>query len=355
MQKIDKTKPVMVTGATGYVAGWIVKRLLEEGLTVHATVRDPAISKIGYLNELAANLPGTLRYFKADLLDRGSYAEAMAGCSVVFHTASPFALNISDPQKELVDPAQLGTRNVLETANRTGTVKRIVLTSSCAAIYGDNADLDKTSNGLFTEENWNTSSSLQHVPYAYSKTIAEQEAWAIANRQSQWKLVVINPSFVIGPGIVAHSTSESFNVVRQLGNGRMKAGIPDIGVGAVDVRDLAEAHLRAAYMPNAQGRNIISGHNTSLLGLALALLHTFGEYPLPRRTLPKWLVWLVWLVAPLADKSTTRKFVARNVNYPWRADNGKGKRELKMTYRPLQASMQDMFQQMIDNGMIPKP
>ncbi len=349
---IDKRSPVMVTGATGYVASWIVKRLLEEGVTVHAAVRDPSDrNKVRHLDALAATLPGTLRYFKADLLNKGSYAEAMANCSIVFHTASPFMLAIKDPQKELVEPAQLGTRNVLETANQTASVTRVVVTSSCAAIYSDNADLENTPDGVFTEAAWNTRSSLQHIPYAYSKTVAEQEAWNIAKHQSRWQLVVINPSFVIGPGIKPNGTSESFNIVQQMGNGRMKAGIPDIGLGAVDVRDLAEAHLRAAYLPEAEGRHIISGHNTSLPEIARALLPAFNAYPVPRRTLPK---WLVWLMAPLVDKSTTRKFISRNVDFPWRADNSKSVKELGMEYRPLETSIQDMFQQMIDNDVIPR-
>lgn len=350
--EIDKSKPVMVTGATGYVAGWIVKRLLEEGLTVHAAVRDPGDKKkVRHLDELAASLPGTLRYFKADLLDQGSYAAAMAGCGIVFHTASPFTLNIRDPQKELVDPALQGTRNVLETAKRTESVKRVVLTSSCAAIYGDNADIESTPTGVFTEEVWNTSSSLDHVPYSYSKAVAEREAWAIARSQSAWDLVVVNPSLVIGPGVNPHGTSESFNIIRQMGDGTTKAGVPDLGLGAVDVRDLAEAHLRAAFLPKAAGRNIISGHNTSLLGIAKALLPKFDGYPVPRRILPK---WLVWLVAPVVDKATTRKFVSRNVGYAWSADSSKSMRELGMVYRPLENSIRDMFQQMIDNGLIPK-
>jgi len=350
--EIDKSKPVMVTGATGYVAGWIVKRLLEEGVRVHAAVRDPGDKKkIRHLEELAASLPGTIRFFKADLLDQGSFAAAMADCGIVFHTASPFTLNIRDPQKELVDPALLGTRNVLETAKRTSSVKRVVLTSSCAAIYGDNADIEATPNGVFTEEIWNTSSSVDHAPYSYSKAVAEREAWKIAQSQSAWDLVVVNPSLVIGPGVTPHGTSESFNIVRQMGDGTMKAGVPDLGLGAVDVRDLAEAHLRAAYLPKAAGRHIISAHNTSLLGIAKALLPKFGAYPVPRRNLPK---WLVWLVAPIVDKATTRKFVARNVGYAWSADSSKSTRELGMVYRPLENSISEMFQQMIDNGLIPK-
>ncbi|MGB5541987.1 MAG: NAD-dependent epimerase/dehydratase family protein, partial [Gammaproteobacteria bacterium] len=191
MTSIDRSAPVMVTGATGYVAGLLVEKLLQEGLTVHAPVRDPDNpEKLKYLNALASAAPGEIRYFKADLLDEGSYAEAMAGCQLVFHTASPFIVDVEDPQKELVDPAKLGTRNVLETANRTPSVRRVVLTSSCAAIYGDNADLQQTPGGVFTEEIWNTSSSLAHNPYSYSKTVAEKEAWKINQAQSRWDLVV---------------------------------------------------------------------------------------------------------------------------------------------------------------------
>jgi len=353
MVDIDKSKPVLVTGATGYVAGWIVKRLLEEGVTVHAAVRNPADrSKVEHLAQLAHNKQGKLILFKADLLDIGSYQEAMAGCEVVIHTASPFTLNIKDPQKDLVTPAVEGTRNVLETVNKTASVKRVVLTSSCAAIYGDTADKESIPGGVFTESDWNTTSSLKHQPYSFSKTMAERLAWEIANKQDRWRLVVINPSFVLGPGIIPHSNSESFNLLRQVGNGRLKAGLPDIGVGVIDVRDLANAHVRAAYIPNANGRNIISGQNTSLLGITKTLQHQYSEYPIPSKTLPK---WLIWLIGPLADKTTTRKFVARNVGYSWHANNEKSIRELGMSYRPLEETVNEMFQQLIDHGQIPQP
>jgi dihydroflavonol-4-reductase len=351
MMKIETKMPVVVTGATGYVAGWIVKRLLDEGLTVHAPVRDPnSPEKLKYLNKIAASAPGKIKYFKADLLDGGSYGQAMAGCRIVFHTASPFKVNVSNPKRELVDPAQLGTRNVLEEANRAPSVKRVVLTSSCAAIYGDNADLRKTPGGIFTEKIWNTSSSLNHQPYSFSKTVAEKEAWKINEKQSRWDLVTINPSLVIGPGINPHATSESFKLIKQFGDGSLKAGAPKMGIGAVDVRDLAEAHLKAAFIPEAKGRYIVSGHNTDLPEMAGALIGKYGDdYPIPRKVMPK---WLVWLVAPMVNKAMTRKVVSLNINLPWKGDNGKSLRELGMRYRSLKASMNDFFQQMIDSGLL---
>ena len=351
MKEIAKNRPVMVTGATGYVAGWIVKKLLDEGLTVHAAVRDTVnMEKLKHLNALAEQAPSSIAYFKADLLADGSYAKAMDGCEVVFHTASPFFMNVKDPQKELIEPAQLGTRNVLEQANRAESVKRVVLTSSCAAIYGDNADLEQTANGVFTEVDWNVSSSIDHQPYSYSKMLAEKEAWKICGEQRRWDLVVINPSLVIGPGINPKGTSESFNLIRQFGDGSMKSGAPNWGMGVVDVRDLADAHLKAAFTPSANGRYITSGHNTDFPSMAKPLIARFGDtYPFPKKTLPK---WLVWLVAPMVNAGMTRKMVGRNVNHSWRADNSKSLRELGMQYRPLEESMVDFFQQMIDAGTV---
>ncbi len=352
MTTIDKTKPVLVTGATGYVAGWLVKRLLAEGFTVHGTVRNPDdTNKVAHLQRIAESEPGTLHLFKADLLTPGAYAEAMQGCEIVFHTASPFTSNVKDAKKDLIEPAVLGTRNVLEEANRTTTVKRVVLTSSCAAIYGDNIDLKKAPNGVFTEEIWNTTSSERHQAYSYSKTLAEKEAWRINEAQSQWDLVVINPSLVIGPSLNPQSTtSESFHIIKQMGDGSVKTGMPELGFGVVDVRDVAEAHFKAGTLPQAKGRHIVSGHNAFFRDLAAALHQRYGkQYPIPRRELPK---ALIWLVGPFINASLTREFVSKNVGYPFVADNSKSIRELGISYRSIEESMVDTFQQLIDEKLI---
>ncbi len=348
---IDLSKPVLVTGATGYVAGRVVEQLLAAGLTVHATVRDPSkTDRLTYLTDLADAHPGTLQFFGADLIKPGSFAEAMAGCGVVFHIASPFASGVKNPQKELVDPAVHGTRNVLEQANNTQSVSRVVVTSSCAAIYGDNIDLDSTPNGEFTEDVWNTTSSLAHNAYSYSKTLAEKEAWAIHDAQDRWKLVTVNPSFVLGPGIRIHSTSESFNFTKQLGDGTLRSGAPGLNVGVVDVRDLATAHINAGFLPDANGRNIVSGHNTSAFEMATTLRERFGDgFPIPTRILPK---FVLWLIGPFVNSTITRRFVRRNIGRPWIANNNKSKRELGVNYRPLAETMNDFFQQLVDEDVL---
>lgn len=352
MKTIDRSKPILVTGATGYVAGWLVKKLLQAGLTVHAAVRDPNNQdKIAHLEALAAHSGGNINYFESDLLQKGSYANAMSECELVFHTASPFISHVKNPEKELVEPAKLGTQNVLNQANATESVKRVVLTSSCAAIYGDNSDLNETPDAVFSEQNWNSTSSLQHQPYSYSKTVAEQKAWEICQKQEGWDLVVINPCMVMGPALNPHTTSsESINILKGLGDGTLKFGAPDIGFGVVDVRDVAEAHYQAAFTPEAKGRHITCGHNSSLLEMAQILHTRYGKhYPIPNNALPK---WLLMLVGPMVNKTMTRKYIRKNVNLPFKADNSKSREELGVTYRPLQETMEEAFQNLIDNDMI---
>lgn len=348
----NKQQPVLVTGATGYVAGWIVKRLLDEGLTVHAAVRDPNnLKKIAHLNDLATQSKGQIKYFKADLLNQGSYAEAMQGCSVVFHTASPFTSNYKDPQKELIDPAVKGTTNVLEEANRQEGVQRVVLTSSCAAIYTDAIDMRNTPHGVFTEEVWNTTASLTHQPYSYSKTLAEQKAWEIAKKQNRWRLVVVNPSMVMGPALNPKvATSESVHILKQMGDGTLKSGAPALGLGMVDVRDLAEAHFQAAYREDAEGRHIINGHNTSMLEMAKVLHAHYGKrFPIPNKAVPK---WLLMIVGPMVNKALTRKFIKGNVGLEWKADNSKSRKQLGIQYRPMEQTLRDAFEVLIESNMV---
>jgi len=352
MTQIDKTKPVLVTGATGYVAGWLVKKLLDEGITVHAAVRNPdKKEKIEHLDKIAASSKGSIKYFKSDLLEKGSYAEAMKDCELVFHTASPFVMDVKDPQLDLIEPAVLGTQNVLETANHTASVKRVVVTSSCAAIYTDAIDCQNAPGGVLTEDIWNTTSSLEYQPYSYSKTLAEKKAWEIAGKQSNWNLVTINPSFVLGPPLnVKANTSESFTILKQLGDGSFKTGAPKMGIGIVDVRDVADAHYKAGFIPEAKGRYITSAFSTNFYEMGMALQPKFGEnFPIPKKALPK---WLLMLIGPMANKLFTRKFIRNNINVEWKADNSRIKNELGIQFRPMQTTMEDGFQVLVDEKVL---
>jgi dihydroflavonol-4-reductase len=350
---LNKSEPVLVTGATGYVAGWIVKKLLDNGITVHAAVRNPDDgSKISHLKNLEQKSQGKIIFFKSELLEDESYLEAMNGCSVVFHTASPFNFSVTDDKKGFIDPAFIGTQNVLKSVNKTESVRRVVLTSSCAAIYGDAADIAMYPGQVMTEEMWNTSSTETHNAYSYSKTIAEKEAWDISKKQTRWKLVVVNPCLVLGPSLSKNPTSGSFETMRQLADGSMKSGAAPYEIGTVDVKDVAEAHFSAAFKENVEGRHILYCKTLSVLDIANIIKKKFGdEWQLPNRNAPK---WLIWLIGPFVNKRFTRKLISKNMNHSWRADNTKSKKDLGIEYSSVENSIEDMFQQMIDNGIAKK-
>ena len=352
MQTIDKSKPVLVTGGSGYIAGWIIKYLLEAGITVRATVRDTGLpDKVTHLNDLAETLPGKLRLFAADLLKPGAFDQAMQGCELVMHTASPFLLKGGkDPQAAFIQPALEGTRNVLQAVNAASTVKRVVLTSSVAAIFGDYSDFETIEGDAYTEEHWNTTSSESHQPYNYSKTVAEKEAWKISREQDRWDLITINPSMVFGPSLTKNTVSGSVSLMKQFGDGTARFGVPDLIFGMVDVRDVAQAHIQAGFTPEASGRHIVSAGEIELIEIGRILREHFGSgYPFPKNISPK---IVVSVVAPLLGM--TRAFVKKNVGYPVKFDNTYSIKDLDLSYRPVQETITAHFQQLVDDGLLPK-
>lgn len=350
LKKLNREQPVCVTGASGYVASWIVRYLLELGLTVHATVRDPSKkSAVAHLLKAAEGQPGVLRLFKADLLKEGSYDEAIQGCAVVIHTASPFLVRgFKDANEALVKPAVMGTENVLNSCNRIESVTRVVLTSSVASVFGDNIDILKTPEGIFNEGHWNITSSVSHQPYPFSKVQAEKKAWAMQGAQSRWSLVTINPGLVMGPSLTQLSQSTSMDVMRDLGNGAQRTGVPNLEFGLVDVRDVAEAHILAAFQPKAEGRFIVNAETISLLRMASILRLRYPKYPLPFMEVPKWVVrWVAPVMAGLS-----MKYIDLNVGYPIAFDNSRSQKLLGLSYRSVSQTLWEHFAQMIEDGML---
>jgi nucleoside-diphosphate-sugar epimerase len=349
MKQIDKQKPVLVTGGTGYMASWIIKQLLDLGHEVRTTVRNlSARDKYAHLTRLSVKSKGVLEVFEADLLEPGSFEAAMSGCELVIHTASPFFISgIKDAQKQLIEPAVEGTRNVLGAVDKIKTVKRVVLTSSVVAIYGDAADMLTAENGIFTEQNWNTTSSRKHQPYAYSKTQAEKLAWEMAGKQNRWDLVVINPGLIIGPSLSTRTDSTSIDLMLQLVNGKFKTGVPAGTLGLVDVRDVARAHLQAGFLPGASGRHICVGSEHSMLDVANEIRKLYPRLPLPKGLVP---TGLFWLIAPFVG--FTRKYVKLNVGLDVKFDNSYIKNDLQMSFIPFEKTIFDHLAQLVDDGLL---
>ena len=338
----------LVTGASGYIASWIVKFLLEKGEKVYGTVRSlNNVEKISHLLVLQKKYPDQLMLFEADLLNKESFKAAMKGCSVVLHTASPFIIGkTGNVHRDLIRPALEGTRNVLTLANDFKEVRRVVLTSSVAAVYSDAADLEKTSNGVFTEADWNTLSNEKHNPYQFSKTIAECEAWRIAGEQTRWKLTVINPGLVLGPSLSKRTDSTSIGIMRSLTNGKFRSGVPDLYFGIVDVRDVAKAHILAASSEHSDGRHICVSETLSLISIAKILRDHFPDLPVPKSVLPK---IFLYLAAPLIG--FTWKFIRLNAGFPFRFDNQKSI-QLGLEYSPVGKTIIDHARQLLENDLV---
>jgi len=334
------SKTILVTGGTGFIGSWVVKYLLEEGNTVRLTLRNKGNkAKYEFLESIAIKSGAKLEIWEADLLKEGCFDEAAAGCDMIYHLASPFILKFSDAEKELILPALKGTENVLNAATKSKTVKRIVLTSSVAAIFGDNADMKEQGLKEFTEANWNTSSSATHQQYSYSKTLAEKRAWEMEKSQSQWSLVVINPSFVIGPSLEKSSNSGSLQFMNDLISGKYRMGAPNLEFSFVDVRDVAKAHILAAENTKTKGRFIIAAQELSMVELVKIIENAYPKkLKLPLMTAPKFSLFLVGWAFGLSNK-----FIARNVGHNISINSTKSKVELGIDYYPIEESVKDMI------------
>ncbi|KAI5419795.1 phenylacetaldehyde reductase [Lathyrus oleraceus] len=242
-------KVVCVTGASGYIASWIVKFLLQRGYTVRATVRDPSDpKKVDHLIKLDG-AKERLQLFKADLLEQGSFDSIVEGCDGVFHTASPVRFVIDDPQAELIDPAVKGTLNVLKSCAKSPSVKRVVLTSSTSAVAFNTRPKNP---GVIVDETWFSDPDFcreSQLWYTLSKTLAEAAAWKFVN-ENNIDMVVINPATVEGP-LLQPEVNESVKPILNLING---IPFPNNTLGLVNVKDVANAHIHAYEIASASGR-----------------------------------------------------------------------------------------------------
>ncbi|WP_426661165.1 SDR family oxidoreductase [Rhodanobacter aciditrophus] len=289
---------VLVTGGSGFIGSHCILQLLAAGHEVRTTVRSRQREEAvrAMLRQGGAEAGGRLSFAEADLERDAGWPEAVAGCDYVLHVASPFPPTLPKHEDELIVPAREGALRVLRAARDAG-VRRVVLTSSFAAVgYGHPPQA-----AAFDETSWTDADGADVQPYAKSKTLAERAAWDfIAREGSALELSVVNPVGVFGP-VLGPDYSTSILLVQRLLDGAMP-GCPQLHFGVVDVRDVADLHLRAMTDPAAKGERFlaVSGDFMSIRDIALVLRRRLGAAArkVPTRQLPNWLVRLAALRDP---------------------------------------------------------
>jgi len=289
---------VLITGGSGFIGSHIILQLLAAGHQVRTTIRNltregdvRAMLKVG-----GADPGNRLSFFAADLENDAGWREAVAGSDYVLHVASPLPPSVPKHEDELIVPAREGTLRVLR-ASRDAGVKRVVLTSSFAAIgYGH-----KVRETPFNETDWTDPNGDDVAPYSKSKTLAERAAWDFLVREGRGlELSVINPVGVFGP-VLGADYSASILLVQRMMDGAMP-GAPQLYFGAVDVRDVAELHIRAMTHPAAKGERFlaVAGEFLTMLDIAKILKARLGASAkrVPTRQLPNWMVRLAALRDP---------------------------------------------------------
>ena len=285
---------VLVTGGSGYIAGFIIRQLIAEGWTVNTTIRN--LTREAEVRGWLAVDDSKLNFFAADLMSDDGWADAVAGCSHVAHVASPLPSNAPTSDDELIVPAREGALRALRFAHAAG-VKRLVMTSSVAAIaYGHGRGKQH-----FTETDWTNVDSPDAYAYVKSKTIAERAArdWMAANGAGM-EFVTVNPSLVLGP-LLTGDFSTSLEAIKKLLEGSLP-GLPNFGFSVVDVREVADLHVQCLTAPDMAGeRFIAAGPFMMMKDVAAILKDGLGAdaRKVPTRRLPDFLVKLSAMFDPV--------------------------------------------------------
>lgn len=339
---------VLVSGATGFIASHTIEKLLAQGHHVVGTVRNPSdAAKTAHLLSMQGARE-RLTLVVANLTSPDPFS-AHVEVDAIMHMASPYVINVKDPQRDLVEPAVEGTLSMLRAAARSKRVRRMILTSSMAAIT------DEPDGRTFTEADWNTQSSLARNPYHYSKTMAERAAWSFMKAETPgFDLAVINPFLVIGPSHTSAINTSNKTLV-DLINGTYPA-VMALDWGFVDVRDVADAHIAAMNARSASGRYICASANMTMAEVVdLMRVTGYAKSKLPRYSLTgsfgTVLMKLASYTQPAGVGSYLRTHLGRNLRF----DNNRIRRELGVNFRTPQDSIRDTLKDLVKWGHIPAP
>jgi len=336
---------VLVTGGSGFLGGWCVIQALEAGHQVRTTVR--SLSREREVREALASQVDAgdrLSFLAADLGSDGGWAEAVGGCDYVLHVASPFPPAQPKDPDDLIVPARDGTLRVVRAALEAG-VQRVVVTSSVAAIRNGGIDLPPVP---LTEEHWTEPDNDDLTPYTRSKTYAERAAWDFARESGQeQRLAVVNPVAIIGP-VLSDDLSYSVQAIQRLLNGM--PGIPRLGFSFVDVRDVADLHMRAMTHPEAGGERFIAATEflwMSEVGQILRDRLGADAAKVPTRSIPN------WVVRTMARFDSGLRTVAGDLGRRTDYSTEKARTRLGWSPRPVEDSIVECARSLIEHGAAP--
>lgn len=339
MQKNKIDGPVLVTNASGYIEGWIIHDLLKLGFTVRAIL--PNFSKgkeIASLRQLEMDLDGKLELYIVDPLLPDAYSHILEGCKVVFQSIPQFPIYYNDDYADIIQPELASTRLLIHQVNRSTTVKKIIFTSSIETIFSGAKDLSRHNINVETEELWNDRVKYNNNPRTYSLTMCEKEAWRMYNNQNRWELIVLNPAIPMGPSITSSIQTKAVTIVKELLSMESSSKVPSIHVPLVDVRDVAKAHLKAAFLESANGRNIISAKELSIKEIATIIKATGKSETVPTGEISN-------LFTPFISSwgGFSKEDIKRNSGYPIQIKSQRAKKNLCMEYRPIEKSIEEFL------------
>ncbi len=331
--------PVLVTGASGYIASHLIKLLLEKGFKVHGSVRSISNkAKYQFLYDLVPEKKDNLTLVEAELTNKESWLKAVEGCQYIFHVASPIPPSVPKDENDLIIPAVEGTLNVLEAALQKGA-KKVVVTSSCLSIT-----IGQPPGKLATEEDW---SKEEFCPaYPKSKVRAEKAAWDFYEKnKDKIEVTTVLPSLVFGPIFTPHGNS-SETMIAEIIRGNYP-GIMDVGFAVVDVRDVALAHFNAMFKEGTSGKRYINaGCTASMEDVYKALKKDLDQYGYKINDKH------VTAEEVVASGNAVAQRMVPLIGKKMLVNNERSKQELGMNYLPFDQTVRDMAHSMIKQGVV---
>ncbi len=334
---------VLVTGASGYIGSHIVANLLSKGRAVRGSVRDASDpERVEHLRAMEVAGGGSLELVEMDLLDGDSVRSAVSGCRSVIHTAAVVVLKSKRPQEKIVDPSVIGTKNVLDAIDASGSVEHLVHTSSTAAIRPQNWSDGET----LTTESWADDATLENNPYGLAKFSSERivRDWHEKREGSGPRMVTINPCVVLGPPLSKRHLDGSPSFVMTLLNRDIPAVVP-MHISIVDVRDVAEAHVRALTKGSDAGRYLVVSGQMWFRDIAKTLKKANPDMNIPTMQLPYSLSLLVSLFHPKISLAWAKTHLGKRLFW----DASPAERDLGMVWRSPELSLLETVPAILEN------